>query len=376
MVTVLLTVLIFGILIFVHELGHFLACRIFGVRVNEFAIGMGPKLFSVKSEKSGTVYSLRVLPIGGFNNIEDGSKDGDEDGEGDSEQIAYEAEAPLPPDSFLAKSVWKRMIIILAGSFMNLLLGFIIMAVVVLQKDAYASTTFSAFYDPAEMDRFASEGLDMKDFQYSAEYKGLKVGDKVIKVGGRRVFTGEDIAYNVFQLGGGEADFTVLRDGKKIVVDNVQFPTAEAEGITFGRTNFYVRPEDKNFVNTVKQAFFGGINYIVQVYDSIVGMVTGKYGIQHMSGPIGVGEVIGQAAGLGFAALLSITVLLAMNLGVFNLLPIPGLDGGKFIFLLIEAIIRRPLPKKVEEYATMVGMFLLFGLVFIVMFKDIFAIFR
>ena len=372
--------LIFGILIFVHELGHFLACRIFGVRVNEFAIGMGPKLFSVKSKKSGTVYSIRLLPIGGFNNIEDGSND---DGD-NSEEITAIAEAEqteqveavktLPPDAFPAKPVWQRMIIILAGSIMNLVLGFIIMAMVVLRKDVYASTTFAVFYDPAEMDRYAEEKLDMKEFQYLAEYGGLKVGDEVVKVGNRYVFTGEEIAYNVFQLGGGKADFTVIRDGKEIVIKDVQFPTRTEQGVTVGRANFYVKPEEKNFVNTVKQTFFGGINYIVQVFDSISGMVTGKYGIEHMSGPIGVGEVIGQAAGIGVSALLGITVFLAMNLGVFNLLPIPGLDGGKFIFLLIEGIIRRPLPKKVEEYSTMVGMVLLFGLVFVVMFKDVFAI--
>lgn len=371
MVAILLTVLIFGVLIFVHELGHFLACRIFGVRVNEFAIGMGPKLFSVKGKKSGTVYSLRILPIGGFNNIEDGSN---ADETVDRTQSVRDSE--LPEDSFLAKSVWKRMIIIGAGSLMNLLLGFLIMLIVVVQKDDYASTTFSAFYDPVELDRYASEKLDMKDFKYYAEYQGLKVGDKVIKVGNRKVYTGEEIAYNIFKLGGGKADFTVLRDGKTVTVKDVKFPTATEQGVIYGRTNFYVRPEGKNFATIMKQTFFGGVNYIVQVYDSIVGMITGKYGIQHMSGPIGVGEVIGKAAGIGIGALLSISVLLAMNLGVFNLLPIPGLDGGKFLFLIIEAIIRRPLPKKFEEYATMVGMFLLFGLVFVVMFKDIFTLFR
>lgn len=358
MVTVLLTVLIFGVLILVHELGHFIACRIFGVKVNEFAIGMGPRIFSVESKKSKTVYSLRAFPIGGFNSIEDGINNDEEQDENAQ---------PLPPseDSFAAKPVWQRMIIIASGSFLNLVLGFIIMTVVVFATNKYASTTIYDVYDVSGEQPVKVES-----------YQGLMSGDKVIEVCGRNIYTGEQLAYNIFNFGGGKVDMTVIRNGKEIVLKDVQFPTETKQGVTYGVRNFRVYTEEKNFVNTVKQSFWGGVNYIVQVFDSLVGMITGKYGIQHVSGPIGVGEAIGKAAKVGVLPLLSITVLLAMNLGVFNLLPIPGLDGGKFVFLLAEAIARRPIPRKFEEYATMIGMALLFGLVFVVMFKDIFTIFR
>ena len=144
----------------------------------------------------------------------------------------------------------------------------------------------------------------------------------------------------------------------------------------FGIRNFTPCTEKKNFVNTVKQAFFGSISSMTQVFDSIKGLITGKYGIQHISGPIGVGEVIGEAAKLGLDSVLMISVLLSMNLGIFNLLPIPGLDGGKFVFLAIEGIRRKPLPRQIEENATLVGMMLLFSLIIIVAFKDIFTLVR
>lgn len=370
----LLTALVFSILIFVHELGHFIACRIFGVRVNEFAIGMGPKLFSVKSKRSETVYSLRILPIGGFNNIEDGSEAVVND---DGTETLYTPEASeLPPYAFGAKPVWQRMIIIVAGALMNLLLGIAVMSIVVLRTENYASTTFSAFFDLNEYAQLVEEGKGASELPLYDEYNGLRAGDKVIKIGSRRIFTGDELVYNIFEQGGKAIDFTVLRDGKKLVIKNVDFPTDSKQGITYGVRNFYVMPEEKNLGNTLKHAFFGSVNCMVQVFDSLKGMITGKYGIEHISGPIGVGEVIGEAASVGLDSLLNITVLLSMNLGIFNLLPIPALDGGKLVFLLIEAIIKKPLPKKIEENATMVGMILLLCLIFLVAFKDVFTLFK
>lgn len=352
----LLTVLVFGVMILVHELGHFIACRIFGVKVNEFAIGMGPKLFSRQSKKSGTVYSLRALPIGGFNNIEDGMEESvDENG-----KTVMVPKAVIPEDAYPSKPVWQRMIIIVAGAFMNLLLGFIIMTVVVIGTEKYGSTKIAYFVDDS--------GAAL------TEYQGLMSGDEVVKVGKRRVHTGDEFVYAIFADGAKPIDFRVIRDGKEITVKDVAFPTQEQEGITFGVINFKIYTEEKKFVNTVKQSFFGATNAITQVFDSLIGMVTGKYGLQHMSGPIGVGEVIGEAASVGLNSLLSITVVLTMNLGIFNLLPIPGLDGGKLIFLIIEAIIRRPIPRKVEEITTVVGISLLMSLVVIVAFKDVFML--
>ena len=341
----IITVIVFGILIFVHELGHFIAARIFGVKVNEFAIGMGPKLFSYKGKKSGTLYSLRLLPIGGYNSIE--GEDGDSDSEG----------------SFCTKPVWQRMIIIVSGALMNILLGFIIMTVIVLTTKNYASNVIDVFVK--------SDGMT----EYPTEYGGLKSGDKILKINGDRVHIADEVSYAIFNEGGSPVNVTVIRDGKKQIIENVQFPTAESGGVVYGMRNFYFKVESKNFVNTVKHTFYGSINSMVQIFDSLKGMLSGKYGFKDVSGPIGVGEAIGQATKIGITPLLTLTVLLAMNLGIFNLLPIPALDGGRLVFLIIEAIRRKPLPKDVEATVNGVGMLVLLGIIVIVAFKDVFMIF-
>ncbi len=352
----LITVVVFGIMILVHELGHFIACRIFGVKVNEFAVGMGPTLISKRSSKSGTLYSIRALPIGGFNSIEDGTEEKiDENG-----NTVVVPKDTISSDAFPSKPLWQRIIIIVAGAFMNLVLGFVIMTVVVIGTEKYGSTKIAYFVD--------DDGNSVN------EYKGLNSGDEVLKVGNRRVHTGDELVYAIFADGAKALDFKVVRNGETITVKDVTFPTKENEGITYGVINFKIYTEEKNFVNTVKQSFYGAINAITQVIDSLVGIITGKYGLKHISGPIGVGEVIGQAASVGVISLLSITVVLTMNLGIFNLLPIPGLDGGKLVFLLIEGIIRRPIPKKIEEMATVIGISLLMVTVVIVAFKDVFAL--
>lgn len=341
----LITVIVFGVLIFVHELGHFLAARIFGVRVNEFAIGMGPKLFSRRSKKSGTLYTLRVLPIGGYNSME--GEDGESSGEG----------------AFCSKPVWQRMIIIVSGALMNILLGFIIMSVIVLTTKKYASNIIDVFVK--------SEGMT----EYPTEYAGLKSGDKIIKINGDRVHIADEVSYAIFNEGGSPVNVTVIRDGKKTVIENVKFPTAESGGVVYGVRNFYFKVEPKTLGSTLKHTFYGSVNSMVQIFDSLKGIISGRYGFKDVSGPIGVGEAIGQAAKVGPSTLLTLTVLLAMNLGIFNLLPIPALDGGRLVFLIIEAIRRKPLPKDVEATVNGVGMIILLGIVVIVAFKDVFMIF-
>ena len=342
----LITVIVFGVLIFVHEFGHFIAARIFGVKVNEFAIGMGPKLFSHRSKKSGTLYTLRLLPIGGYNSME-----------GENEESESEG-------AFCSKPVWQRMIIIVAGAFMNILLGFIIMLVIVLSTEKYASNVIDVFVK--------TEGMT----EYPTEYGGLMSGDKIIKINGDRVHVADEVSYAIFNEGGEPVNVTVVRNGKKQVIENVRFPTAESGGIVYGMRNFYFRVEPKNFGNTVKHTFYGSVNSIVQIVDSLKGIVSGRYGIKEVSGPIGVGEALGEAAGMGVQTLLSLTVLLAMNLGVFNLLPVPALDGGRFVFLIIEGIRRKPVPKNVEAAVNGIGMIVLLTLVVVVAFKDVFMIFN
>ncbi len=344
----LLTVLIFGVLIFVHELGHFIAARIFGVKVNEFAIGMGPKIFSKKGNKSGTVYSLRLLPIGGYNAIEGEDEDSSEEG------------------SFSSKPVWQRMIIIVAGGFMNLLLGIILMFILVLATKQYGSTQIDCF-------RTDTEGV-YADSYVSPSGSTLESGDIIYSINGKRVYIWDQLSYRIFSDGAEPIDVTVIRKGEKITLDDIQFPVGEINGIKYGAINFYVEPEEKTFVSTVKQVFYGSINSMAQIIDSLKGIIVGKYGFDDLSGPIGVGGAVGEAAGVGITSVLNLVVLLAMNLGIFNLIPFPALDGGRLVFLIIEAIRRKPVPKNVEATVNGVGMMLLFGLVIVVAFKDVFML--
>ena len=341
----LLTVLVFGVLIFVHELGHFIAARAFKVKVNEFAIGMGPAIFSRKSKRSGTVYSLRLLPIGGYNSMEGENEESDDDG------------------AFCSKPAWQRIIIVVSGGLMNLLIGIILMFIVVLCMKSYPSNHLHSFYD-------------YETKTYVDEYCGLQKGDEIIKINGKKVHIGDEISYMIFAYGAEPVDVTVIREGQVKVIEDVQFPVGESNGIRYGVRNTRYYAERKNFVNTVKQAFYGSTNSMVQIIDSLKGMVTGKYGFNEISGPIGVGDALGEAASMGAESFLMLTVLLAMNLGIFNLLPFPALDGGRLVFLIIEAIRRKPVSRNVEAGIHSVGMLLLLGLVFVVAFKDVFMVVR
>ncbi len=358
--TTLLTILIFGVLIFIHEFGHFISARAFGVKVNEFAIGMGPKIFAKKSKKSGTLYTLRLFPIGGYNSMEGEDEESADDG------------------AFCSKPAWQRLIIIIAGGVMNLLLGLIVMLILVLTMKQYASTTVDCFKVGNDLVDSYSYAIEKPITASSThtDYVELKAGDKLLSIGGKRVHTGEEISYYIFSLGAKPVDITFIRDGEKITYNNVIFDTAETSGIVYGLMNFYVEPEAKNFGNTMKQVWFGSINSIVQVFDSLKGIITGKYGMDDLSGPIGVGGAIGEAAGVGFQSVLRLVVLLAMNLGIFNLIPLPALDGGRMVFLFIEAVFKKPVPRNIEATVHGVGMILLLALAVFIAFKDVFFLFK
>ena len=332
---ILIAILVFGLLIFIHEGGHFLAARICKVTVNEFSIGMGPKLFSKRSKKSNTLYSLRALPIGGYVAM---------DGEDESSEN---------PDAFCNKSVPKRMFIVLAGAFMNLLLGFILMFMLVFSQEFLLSTRIGAFNENS----------------LSAEK--LMIGDEVRRVVGARVHTGDELIYEIMNEGDKPIDLVVIRDGEEVLLEDVVFPNFVDSGVTFGEIDFKVYSEEATFGNYIKHAFYRSCSTVKMIYDSIFNLISGKYGMEAVSGPVGVTEVVGDAAKSGFSNLVYVVCVVSINLGVFNLLPIPALDGGKFAFLAVEAIIRRPINKKFEAYINFIGIVLLFGLMIFVTFKDI-----
>ena len=336
---VLIMVIVLGALIFIHELGHFITARLCSVSIKEFAIGMGPKIFSKNSKKSNIKYTLRALPIGGFVSME---------GEDDDS---------IDANAFCNKKIWQRMLIVLAGPAMNLILGLVLMSVIVCSQANLYST---------QIDYFGKDAVSNQS---------LREGDIIIKVDNVRVHTWDDLVYEITYQGYEPIDMVIERDGQRITLEDVPFATIESSGSVFGRYDFAPKPETKNFSNIIKHTVFRSISSVKNVYDSLGGLFSGRFGLEAVSGPVGITEIVGNAARDGILSFLNILVLLTINLGTMNLLPFPALDGGRFLFLIIEAIRRKPLDRNVEGYVNFIGIIILFAFMIMVAFKDIFSLF-
>ncbi len=335
-----IALLVFGILIFIHELGHFVFARLFRVSINEFSIGMGPKVIKKRSKKSGIAYSLRLLPIGGY------------------VSMVGEDERSDDPNAFGNKRVWQRIVITVAGAFMNVILGFILMFIIVFATKSLASTTIYDFT------------TDAVSFEY-----GLTKGDRITKVNGTSVNTGNSLFYEVMHDGGAPIDFTVIRDGEEILIEKVEFKRETEQGVTLGSPDFIVYSEDATFLNLMKHSFSRSVLTVKMVWDSIVDLISGKFGVEAVSGPVGTTSVIGDAASQGISNLAYIVCVITINLGIMNLLPFPALDGGRLIFLLIELVSRRKIKPEIEGYINLAGIVFLFGLMILITFKDILGLF-
>lgn len=332
---IVFAVLIFGFLILVHELGHYLFARKFDVEIEEFSIGMGPKIISRVSKKTGILYSLRVLPIGGYVAMNG------EDRETDSER------------AFGKKSVWQRIVITSAGGIINIVVGIILMCAFVISSPQLVGTTVGQFDEGA----------------LSQSY-GLEIGDEIIKVGNTRVFTAQELMYEIMHDGTGELDITVKRGGEKKVIENVRFKTTE-EGVTFGSPDFKVYVVEKNVKNTLLHSLGYSRLVIRQVWESIGDLISSRYSLNEVSGPVGTTEVIGEAAEQGLIYVVYLAGLISVNLGIFNLLPIPALDGGRIVFLIIEGIRKKKLPNDLEAKIHGAAIVLLLALMAVVTCKDV-----
>lgn len=338
-------------MIFIHELGHFIFARWSGVTIHEFAIGMGPTLISWKSKKYDTKYALRLFPIGGFVSMEGEDNDSDD------------------PNAFNKKPKWKRAIILFAGSGMNILLGFIL---------TFTMLTTQAFVNKTDDHLGLLSTNTIHSFQNNAVSNvegGLRADDTIIKVGRVPIHTGNELYYEISHQGYKEIDLTVERNGEIITLKNVQFGTETEQGVEFASVDFYVYGEKSTAINLFKHTFFNSISNIKMVWDSIIDLITGRFGIDALSGPIGITEQLGKAASFGIVNFLYFFSVITMNLGVMNLLPLPALDGGRLLILGIEAVTRKKLPQNVEGYIHFVGIVVLFALMIFVAFNDIIKLF-
>lgn len=341
-VYIIAAILIFGLLIFIHEGGHFLFARLFKVTVNEFSIGMGPKLISKKSKKSGIAYSLRAFPIGGF------------------VSMAGEDEESDDPNALGKKPVWQRIIIVAAGAVTNLVAGVLVMFILVFASTnvGIGSTTVAEFRDGA-----------------TSSATGLMTGDKIVEVQGRNVHIADELIYEIMRLGVEPVDLTVERDGKEIVLEDVQFPTTSSQGIAFGDADFYVYGQERTFGNLMRHSFYKSTYTVRMIWESLYDLVSGRYGIEAVSGPVGVTEALTEAAQTGAYSFIYLVVVISMNLGVVNLLPLPALDGGRLVFLIIEGIRRKPVSPKVENVIHTAGLAILMLLMIFICVKDVIKLF-
>ena len=339
--SILLAVLIFGVIIFVHELGHYIAARIFRVTVREFSIGMGPELVTYKAKKSGIQYSLRLLPLGGYVAM---------DGEN---------EASSDPNALNNKAAWKRFIILFAGAFMNLLLGLILSFVFVCNIKLPENTV----------------GSFLSDYEVSSEDSGLRVGDTIQKIDGVSVSIPHHTVYEIMRRGYETVDVTVLRDGEALTFP-VSFPTAQADGMLYGIPDFQFTAAEDGFFSRVSYSFHYGVLSVRMIWDSLFDLVTGRVPVSSLSGPVGITSEISNTAQSGdFLSLLYLAILICMNVGIFNLLPLPALDGGRLVFVLWEMITRKPVPQKYEAMVHAIGILLLLGLILLITLKDIVTLF-
>ena len=337
--------LIFGFLIFIHEFGHYIFARIFKVKINEFSVGMGPKLIWYDSKKTGIRYALSAIPIGGYVAMEG------EDNETED------------PDSFDRKPAWQRFIITVAGATVNIIAGFIVISILTLIVPL-GNTTVAAFHDKADT------GYDISSYD-----SGLREGDVITHVEGKKVKILNELSYEIMRKGNKPVDITVERNGESIVIEDVIFPGMSEEGQTFGMMDFMVYRVDKDFLTVTSQAARQSFLMVRMCWESLYDLFTGRYTVEAVSGPVGISSAIGDAASDGAASLLHIAGLISINLGVMNLLPIPALDGGRMITILVEMITGKRMPKKVEGTINAVGLMLLLGLSMIILVKDVIGLF-
>lgn len=334
--TAICVILIFGLIIFIHEFGHFITAKLFGVTVHEFAIGMGPKLFG--KQKGDTFYSVRLIPMGGYVKME-----------GEDEESANEG-------AFSQKKPWQRFIILFAGAFMNLVLGFSLLVMF-----NYADPTLSAI--PTMEVVSVQEG-------WGADTAGILPGDTVLKVDGSRVYTHLDL--NLALDGKKEATVLVKRNDERLTF-SVPLTIDDNGRPLLGIMR---NTREKTLWNLISYSYFETFSIVRMTYQSFFGMFTGSVSVEQMSGPVGIVNQIGSAVKSGWLDVLFIALLISLNLGVVNLLPLPALDGGRIVFVLWEMITRKKVKPEHEGIIHFIGFVLLILFMLYITKNDIVRLFQ
>ena len=353
MIYIIAAILIFGVLIAVHELGHFLAAKACGVRVNEFSIGMGPAL--LKKTKGDTQYSLRLLPIGGFCAME-----GEEEDSSD-------------PAALNNQGFWQKLLIFAAGALMNFLAGLIIIVVLYAGVKAVNVPVIRGFAEGCPLESAA----------------GLQEGDRILSIDGERIYTFSDVSLLLGRNKTGDFDLVIRRDDQKLRLENFHMERGEyldQSGEKFTGFGLYFGAEELTFGGRLKYCWNQAVDFVRLVRLSLQMLITGEAGFSDMSGPVGIVSTIttvgeqSESAAAAAANIAYLAALIAVNLAVMNLLPLPALDGGKIFFLVVNALcmltIRKQIPAKFENYVHLAGFILLMGLMLVITFQDVLKLFH
>lgn len=346
MLTLIYFVLVLGIIVLIHESGHFLFAKLFNIYVYEFAIGMGPKLFSWKSKKGETVYSIRLIPIGGFCSLAGEDVDNDKE---------------IPRDRKLfAKPIWQRLLVMFFGAGFNFIGALIILF------------TIGLFWGSAVSKPILGEVT--KD--YPAYTAGLQKGDYVKKINNHKIKSSDDILiYLQVEDKSKPIVFTIERDNKEYEF-KVKPVEEEVDGNKIYRIGVSINNEvEHGFIAAVKYSFAKSSSLFRQMVITFKGLFTGGISVNQLSGPVGIYNVVGQQREAGFQNILYLIALLSINVGFINLIPFPAFDGGRILFLVIEKIKGSPVKPETENLIHTIGFILLMALMLYVTFNDILKLF-
>lgn len=350
MLYIIIAILMFGLLIGIHELGHFIAAKLSGVRVLEFSIGMGPLLWHREGKE--TKYSLRLLPLGGFCAMEGEDEESDD------------------PRAFSRAAGWKKFLILIAGSLSNFLAGLIVILCLFATSAGYVTPALSGFADG-----FACTGPDM-----------LMEGDEITAIDGKTVLIYSDVATLLSRGGGATHDITVRRDGETVLLHDLPLVPREYEvdGKKVTMYGMYFDTAESTFSSNLKLGLATSVDFVRLIWWSLEDLFSGAIGVNSLTGPIGIVDSMSQMAessgGLVDAVynLLYFGAFIAINLAFMNLLPVPALDGGRVFFLLLNGLLwlicRCKIPAQYEGYVHFGGLVLLIGLMIFVAFQDIYRI--
>ncbi len=345
--TIIYFVIVLGIIILVHEIGHFIFAKLFGVGVFEFAIGMGPKIFSKKSKKSETVFTIRLIPLGGFCQLAGEDID-------DTKKV--------PADKLLDNKKWiQRFIILIAGSVFNFILAFILLLVIGL---AYGSPEVKSYV-----------GGVIKG--YPAYESGIEKGDLIVRVNDTKTTYWDDVLM-LLELDKTSAnkEIEVIKKDGKHQIYNIKPRAEEINETTYYKVGIE-SVKDKNYgiIPAFKYASQKLVSLTKSMFVMMANLFSGNISVKNLSGPVGIYSIVGDQVKLGFSSVISLIAFLSINIGFINLLPFPPFDGGRALLLIIEGIIRKKIPKRVELILINAGFFLIIGLLVYVTFNDVLRLF-